>query len=184
MAHMLVLVLTLSLVQVAARPPPARDVAVIGDADDTTTAPRPELAKLPVAEIQRRIATLTKQNKRAFSDRRVLLIQELKAELERRSQEIAWDQEQRKREAEQAAATAKLEAQYLADQQRQREVDEAARQAIAAARAAAEAAAQEQARLEEEERAAVQRRAVLRWSIFGTLALAVALGAAIYWKRR
>ncbi len=126
--------------------------------------------ELTDAELERRIVASKKENKRAFSDRRSLLIQELEAEKERRRHERDWEDVERKREAERAAADAKLEAQFLAEQKRQRETDEAARSALAAARVAAE----EEARAEAEQRAAESRRTLFRWGALGVLGLAAA----------
>jgi type IV secretory pathway VirB10-like protein len=177
---MLALLLALSLGQSPAAPPPHRDVAVIDPTGRTSGTPRPALAELPDAELERRIAALKKENKRAFSDRRSLLIQELDAEKERRRGEREWEVEGKRREAESAAANAKLEAQYLAEQNRQRESDEAARSALAAARAAAE----EEARVEAELQAADHRRTLLRWGALGALGLAaVAITLAVRRRR-
>ncbi len=167
---MLALLLALSLGQSATSPPQSRDVAVIDPTGRTPGTPRPALAELTDAELERRIVASKKENKRAFSDRRSLLIQELEAEKERRRHERDWEDVERKREAERAAADAKLEAQFLAEQKRQRETDEAARSALAAARVAAE----EEARAEAEQRAAESRRTLFRWGALGVLGLAAA----------
>ncbi len=179
------LALTLLLVaSTAAGAPPrggSRDVAVI-HGDGSGGAGR-DLSRLSEAELARRLHALERENRRAFSDERVLRIDAFRAELERRRAERDWDAETRRREAADAAANAKLEERVRVDEQRRRDLDEVAERALAAARAARDEQLQGQQILEETERhrVRVRRTTGVLLSLFGLGAIGFA--AWRWWRR-